>query len=359
LSVGPAIVSNLPKLNPRIVVTGAAGFIGSRLLLGLAGQHPAAELLAVDHPLTAAKRDNLRGLSDIPFLDHRALLAALEADAIRPELIYHIGACSSTTETNWDYLAENNLAYSRRIWTWCASRQSRLIYASSAATYGDGRHGFDDELDLDRLQPLNLYAKSKHDFDLWARDEIRSGRPVPPQQAGFKFFNVFGPGEAHKGRMASMVFHGWNQIREHGSVKLFQSHRADYADGGQLRDFIGVDDVVRVLLATAAQPTVSGLFNLGTGRAHSFRELIEALFAALGRAPRIEYILMPEDLRDKYQYFTEARMGKLAKAGVPFTPTRLGTAVAAYVGWLAGLTNPGVAAQGWRPAAQHDKFYVR
>lgn len=320
---------------PRFVVTGAAGFIGSRLLEALAGRHPAAELLAVDHPVPEDKRLNLGVVPGVPFRDHRDFLRALETGEVSPDLIFHMGACSSTTEMNWDYLADNNLGYSQRLWSWCAEHDRRLIYASSAATYGDGSQGFDDEKDLRRLEPLNLYGKSKHDFDLWVEDQAAAGSAQPAQSAGLKFFNVFGPGEAHKGRMASMVFHGWRQIQQHGAVRLFQSHKEGYADGGQLRDFISVRDVVDTMLALADRPAVSGLFNMGTGKAHSFRELIEALFAALRRDPFIEYIPMPDDLRGKYQYFTEAKMLKLDRAGVPYSPTALGPAVADYAKWLA------------------------
>lgn len=318
----------------RYVITGAAGFIGSRLLEALAARHPAAELLAVDHPVTADKNPNLAVAPGVAFQGHHEFLKNLESGQLSPEIIFHMGACSSTTETNWAYLAENNLGYSQRLWTWCATHGRRLIYASSAATYGDGEKGFDDEQPINRLLPLNLYGKSKHDFDLWIEAELAAGRPKPAQWAGLKFFNVFGPGESHKGRMASMVYHGWHQIHQQGFVRLFKSHKEGYADGGQLRDFISVRDVVDVMLALADRPGSSGLFNLGTGRASSFRELIEALFAALGREPRIEYIPMPEDLRGKYQYFTEATMRKIVAAGVPYTPTPLTAAVADYTRWL-------------------------
>lgn len=315
-------------------ITGAAGFIGSRLLEAWAARLPAASLLAVDHPLPEAKRRNLAVAPGVAFLDHKAFLDALESAELKPDLVLHMGACSSTTEVNWSYLVENNLTYSQRIWKWCAQHGKRLIYASSAATYGDGSQGFDDELSIRRLQPLNLYGKSKHDFDLWVEAQMEAGGPTPAQCVGLKFFNVFGPGEGHKRRMASMVFHGWNQIHHQGYVRLFQSHRADFAHGGQLRDFIYVRDVVRVIEALADRSQVCGLFNLGCGRAESFRTLIEALFFALGREQRIEYVPMPLDLQGKYQYFTQATMTKLASAGVPFTATPLSNAVADYADWL-------------------------
>jgi ADP-L-glycero-D-manno-heptose 6-epimerase len=314
----------------RIVITGAAGFIGGQLLESFARQHPVAELLAVDHPVTEAKRPNLAAVPGVAFLDHTAFVGALEAGTLSPDLILHMGACSSTTEQDWGYLADNNLHYSQRLWRWCARHGRRLIYASSAATYGDGARGFDDESPLAELQPLNLYGRSKHEFDLWVEQQVKQGQPQPVQSVGLKFFNVFGPGEAHKGRMASMVYHGYHQIQREGVVRLFKSHRPDYTDGGQLRDFIYVRDLVRVMTELAERPAVSGLFNLGTGRAHSFRELLEALFAALNLPPRIEYVPMPEDLQGRYQYFTQATMRKLARAGVPYVPTPLAEAVADY-----------------------------
>lgn len=325
----------------RIVITGAAGFIGSRLLADLASRYPAADLLAVDHPVTAAKRANLESAPGVAFLGHQDFIEALEAGRLDPRLILHMGACSSTTEQYWGFLAENNLRYSQRLWSWCAARSSRLIYASSAATYGDGPDGFDDELPISRLSPLNLYGRSKHEFDLWVEAQAAAGRPRPAQSVGLKFFNVFGPGEGHKGRMASMVLHGYHQIRAAGLVQLFQSHRPDYADGGQLRDFIWVDDIVEVVTALVAVPAVCGLFNLGTGKARSFRELAEAVFAAMGLPPRIEYVPMPEDLQGRYQYFTQATMRKLADAGIRYRPTPLEEGVARYVGRLAAAGRAG------------------
>lgn len=319
----------------RIVVTGAAGFIGSRLLADLSSRHPAADLLAVDHPVLEAKQANLGSAPGVMFLGHSDFIEALEAGRLDPRLILHMGACSSTTEQDWGFLAENNLRYSQRLWSWCAARGRRLIYASSAATYGDGSDGFDDELPISRLSPLNLYGRSKHEFDLWVEAQVADGRPRPAQSVGLKFFNVFGSGEAHKGRMASMVFHGFEQIRSTGRVRLFRSHRPDYADGGQLRDFIYVDDIVDVVVALVADPAVSGLFNLGTGKARSFRDLTEAVFAAMGLPPQIEYVPMPEDLQGRYQYFTQATMRKLADAGIRYRPTPLEDAVARYVARLA------------------------
>ena len=331
---GPSRDSSLPPV--RIVVTGAAGFIGGQLLQTLRGLHAASELLAVDHPLKPGMASEAELFGGVRFLTHTQFLEALTAGILRPKLIFHLGACSSTTETDWNYLADNNLGYSQKLWNWSAAHGARLLYASSAATYGDGENGFDDTLEPARLQPLNLYGKSKHDFDVWVEDQVRQGVPQPVQSVGFKFFNVFGPGEGHKGRMASMVWHGYHQILKEGRVRLFESHRPEYPHGGQLRDFIYVKDVVRVMLSFAERREVSGLFNLGTGQARSFRDLITATFAAMGRPAAIEYIPMPEDLRNRYQYFTQATMAKTARAGIDYTPTPLEEAVADYVAHLAG-----------------------
>ena len=340
----PADRPNPPKptgLPPvRIVVTGAAGFIGGQLLRTLRGLYAASELLAVDHPLKPALGSGISVFGPVRFLTHTEFLEALQAGILRPELIFHLGACSSTTESDWNYLADNNLGYSQKLWTWAAAHGARLLYASSAATYGDGENGFDDTLDLRHLKPLNLYGKAKHDFDLWVEAQVASGARPPVQSVGFKFFNVFGPGESHKGRMASMVWHGYHQILAGGTVRLFESHRSGYAHGGQLRDFIYVKDVVRVMLAFAERREVSGLFNLGTGRARSFRDLIEATFAAMDRPASIDYIPMPEDLRGRYQYFTEATMAKTARAGIVYEPTPLEEAVADYVAHLSAPSAP-------------------
>ena len=321
--------------NIKIAITGAAGFIGSRLLSRFAGLGGAEAVLAVDHPVTDQKRSNLAVSPGSPFMDHRTFLDALASGHTSPDVILHMGACSSTTETSWEYLEENNLGYSKSLWEWCAKNRKRILYASSAATYGDGSAGFDDQQDIKRLVPLNLYGRSKHEFDLWVEERSGSGLPAPLQSVGLKFFNVFGPGEAHKGRMASMVYHGFNQIRSTGKVELFKSHRHDFVDGGQLRDFIYVGDVVRVIEEFVNRPDVSGLYNLGTGESRSFKDLIEAVFSALRLPPKIDYVPMPADLQGRYQYFTEATMRKLFRAGIPFDPLPLEKSVAEYVEILA------------------------
>jgi ADP-L-glycero-D-manno-heptose 6-epimerase len=316
-----------------IVVTGAHGFIGSQLLLTLLRRYSADELLSVDHPVSK-RRKNAHLAPEVPFMDHLEFRGRLLEGEIQPEIILHMGACSDTTMSDWDYLHSNNLEYSKTLWRWCAEHGKRLLYASSAATYGDGSNGFDDDRDIKSLRPLNLYARSKHEFDLWAEREREGNGPVPEQAIGFKFFNVFGPGEGHKGRMASMVFHSFHQIQNTGKVKLFKSHHPDYSDGGQLRDFIYTEQVIKVILNCVDNPDVSGLFNIGSGRARTFKDLAEAVFIALGKTPQIEYVPMPLDLREKYQYFTEATMGKAIRCGIAPTDQSLEGSVSSYVSWL-------------------------
>jgi ADP-L-glycero-D-manno-heptose 6-epimerase len=263
-------------------------------------------------------------------MDHDRFLLEFEAGRIEPEQVYHLGACSRTTETDWQYLKSNNLEYSQRIWTACVRQKTRLFYASSAATYGDGSAGFDDQGDLTGLKPLNLYGRSKHEFDLWALQEVAANRK-PAQWVGYKFFNVFGPGEAHKGRMASMVYHGFHQVQAGGEIRLFESYRPGIPHGGQTRDFIYVKDVIRVMLDLTAKPNICGLFNLGTGKARSFNDLARSIFAALQRPPQIEYISMPSDLRNAYQYHTEATMRKMEACGINVKFRSLEDSVADYI----------------------------
>ena len=223
-----------------------------------------------------------------------------------------MGACSSTTERDFDYLYTNNFEYTKKLWNYCAEQNISFIYASSAATYGDGTQGFSDTMDVDRLRPLNGYGYSKQLFDLWIKHQAKV---FPPQYVGLKFFNVYGPNEYCKGSMASMVYHGYKQIKCDGKIRLFKSCNAAYADGEQLRDFVYVKDVCRVILWLLRHPAVSGLFNVGTGRAQSFRELAEATYHALGLESNIEYVNMPEQLREKYQYYTQADMTSLRRVG--------------------------------------------
>jgi ADP-L-glycero-D-manno-heptose 6-epimerase len=312
-----------------IVVTGAAGFIGSALiwLLNQRGEH---DILAVDTHRSDAGEPNLMPLRyDRGYQDHERFRDDLTAGRYAGELrgILHLGACSSTTETDWEYLRANNLLYSQDLCRAARGQGARFIQASSAATYGDGSRGFDDDhARLDDLEPLNLYGRSKHEFDLWARDE-----GLLEQIACVKYFNVYGPNEWHKGDMRSMVCKGYEQIRQTGTVKLFESDEPGVPHGGQRRDFVYVKDAAAMTLWLLDHPGVGGVFNVGTGQATDWNTLIGAIFTALGREPDLTYIPMPEHLRGKYQSFTEARMEKLRTAGcdVPITPVT--AAVQEYV----------------------------
>lgn len=313
-----------------IIVTGGAGFIGSNIVAGLeaAGY---TDIVVCDVLGSDDKWRNLakRELRDI--VHPMELFDYLMQHKGRIETIIHMGAISSTTETDADLVIETNFALSRRIWRWCADYDVRLIYASSAATYGDGSQGFGDESDPDslaKMRPLNAYGWSKHVFDrrnarLIANNDIAG---TPPQWAGLKFFNVYGPNEYHKGNQMSVICTLYPQISNGAAARLFKSYHPDYKDGGQLRDFIYVKDCVDVVMWLLDNREVNGLFNLGTGQARSFEDLAKAGFAAIDRPPKINYIDMPETLKAKYQYYTQAEMDKLRKAGYdkPFTPLEEG-----------------------------------
>ena len=226
--------------------------------------------------------------------------------------MFHLGARTDTTEMDYEVHKKWNLDYSKAIWEFCISENVPLVYASSAATYGNGAHGYSDTHEIvNQLEPLNPYGRSKNEFDIWALEQ----RSMPPFWAGVKFFNVYGPNEYHKGRMASVILHAYNQIKEKGAVKLFRSHNPDYKDGEQIRDFVYVQDVVKMCTWLMEHRPTNGLYNVGSGEARTFKDLVQALFATLGLSPSIEYIDTPEDIRDKYQYFTEADMGKMRAAG--------------------------------------------
>jgi ADP-L-glycero-D-manno-heptose 6-epimerase len=314
-----------------LLVTGGAGFIGSNIVAALneAGRTDVAVCDFLGHD---GKWKNLakRQLADVvPPAELADWLKGRRLDAV-----FHMGAISETTATDGDLVIETNFRLSMRLLDWCTENRVPFIYASSAATYGDGAQGFADDNTLEalkQLRPMNLYGWSKHLFDLVVAERAARGERLPPQWAGLKFFNVFGPNEYHKGTMASVLAKRFDDIKAGRVVQLFRSHRDGIADGDQRRDFIYVDDVVRVMMWLFATPSVSGLFNVGTSHARSFRDLILAAYSALGTPPQIEYIDMPEQIRDSYQYFTESEGDRLRAAGYNGGFTPLEESVASYV----------------------------
>lgn len=314
-----------------LLVTGGAGFIGSNLVAAL-NEAGRADVAVSDFLGHDGKWKNLakRQLADfVPPAELAEWLKGRKLDAV-----FHMGAISATTATDGDMVMENNFRLSLRLLDWCTETGTPLIYASSAATYGDGEHGFDDDFSLaalKQLRPMNLYGWSKHLFDLVVAERAAKGDKLPPQWAGLKFFNVFGPNEYHKDTMASVLARRFDDIKSGRVVQLFKSHRDGIADGDQRRDFIYVDDVVRVMMWLFASPSVSGIFNVGTSHARSFRDLILSAYAALGTPPQIEYIDMPEQIRGSYQYFTQSEGDRLRAAGYNGGFTPLEEAVASYV----------------------------
>ena len=294
------------------VITGAAGFIGSCLLTDVRRQYPGESVVLVDDFGRADKQSNYTGVPDTQLVDRLDFESWLKANVGQVTQIYHLGARTDTTlhdKTLFDLL---NLEYSKMVWRYCAEYQVPLLYASSAATYGNGEHGFDDShVVVPDLIPLNPYGDSKQDFDQWALAQDTT----PPHWYGVKFFNVYGPNEYHKGRMASVIFHTFHQIKKTGGMKLFKSHRDDYKDGEQSRDFIYIKDVTQMCLYLLEQSVESGLYNIGTGQARSFYDLAESTFRAMGLDPQISFIDTPLDIRGNYQYFTEANMSKLRSVG--------------------------------------------
>lgn len=317
-----------------IIVTGGAGFIGSNLVAGLEDRG-FRDIVVCDVLGSDDKWRNLakREIRDV--VHPSRLFDYLNNHAHEIEIIYHMGAISSTTETDADLIVDTNFVLSRRLWKWCANHGKRLVYASSAATYGDGTQEFSDDdsvTGLSRLKPLNAYGWSKHLFDRRIARAVTDGlEPAPPQWAGLKFFNVYGPNENHKGEQMSVVCKLYPQIMAGAAARLFKSHHPDFKDGGQLRDFVWVGDCVDVMLWLYDNPGVNGIFNVGSSKARSFKDLAEAAFKAAGRAPKITYVDMPENLRGKYQYFTQADMAKLRAAGYTKPMTELEDGVTQYV----------------------------
>lgn len=316
-----------------LLVTGAAGFIGSRFVESC--NRAGKSVVSVDEPKYFSGRPEHAAIDFQTRVDRKDLFAWLEQEKPRPEAVVHLGACTDTTELDVRLLNELNLDYSKRLWRWCTEQRVPFVYASSAATYGAGEAGYDDdEAGIPSLRPLNPYGESKQAFDVWALGQARDGQ-APPAWAGFKFFNVYGFGERHKEKMASVILHAFDQIRAGGRLKLFKSYRPGIADGFQARDFIFVDDVVKVLWFAVRKPIPRGVFNLGTGRARTYLDLGTAVFRALGAPVQIDYVDMPPGLRERYQYFTEAKMERLRGAGFRDPFTSLEDGVAAYVAALA------------------------
>ncbi len=295
-----------------IIVTGGAGFIGSAFIWRL-NQEGIDDIIIVDRLGSDDKWKNLvnRRFSDYIHKDEFLHMVLADKVPFETSAIVHMGACSSTTERDADYLWENNYLYSRKLAEWAIKHRIRFVYASSAATYGDGALGFDDDHGkIGKLKPINMYGYSKQLFDLWVlKNKLEN------KIAGIKFFNVFGPNEYHKEDMTSVIFKAFHQIKETGKVQLFKSYKKEYPDGGQMRDFVYVKNCIDVMWWLFNNKNINGIFNLGTGKARTWNDLIAAVFSAMGRKPNIQYIEMPESLRDQYQYFTEAQMQKLKAAG--------------------------------------------
>jgi ADP-L-glycero-D-manno-heptose 6-epimerase len=314
-----------------LLITGGAGFIGSNVVASL-NEAGRADIAVNDILGNDGKWRNLAARQIADFVPPADLLRWL--DGRKLDAIVHLGAISSTTATDGDALMESNFRLSLRLLDWCAASRTPFVYASSAATYGDGQNGFSDDWSiaaLKRLKPMNLYGWSKHAFDLAVVERAARKEKMPPQWAGLKFFNVFGANEYHKGDMMSLVAKRFDDAKAGKTIRLFKSHRTGIADGEQLRDFIYVDDAVAVVRWLLDTPSISGIFNVGTGKARSFRDLIMALFAALRREPAVEYIDMPEQIRNSYQYFTQAETENLRRAGYNADFTALEEAVRRYV----------------------------
>jgi ADP-L-glycero-D-manno-heptose 6-epimerase len=306
--------------NSVIIVTGAAGFIGS-CMVGYLNRKGYQNIIIVDDFTDDKKKSNYIDKKIVARVQRDGLFDWLEHNPFKTDFVFHLGARTDTTEFDYAIHEKLNTEYSKKIWAYCAQHDIPLVYASSAATYGSGELGYNDDHDLiGKLKPLNPYGVSKNEFDKWVLRQAQDAQP--PFWAGLKFFNVYGPNEYHKGRMASVVFHAFNQVNETGEVKLFRSHKPEYKDGEQLRDFIYADDVIKIMFWMMKEmsdgnwtESKNGIYNVGTGTARSFKDLATAIFTSQNLKPVIKYIDTPEDIRDKYQYFTEANISKLRKAG--------------------------------------------
>lgn len=315
-----------------IVVTGAAGFIGSRLIHKL-NSEGYNYLVAVDKFDNPEKNKHLEGANILLHVDRDDFIDWLDTHEQEIEFIFHLGARTDTTEFDYELLWKLNTNYSKQLWEKCVQYQIPLVYASSAATYGAGELGYkDDESLIPQLQPLNPYGESKNEFDKWVLQQEEQ----PFFWAGLKFFNVYGFGEHHKGRMASVIWHAYHQIKKSGKMRLFRSHHPDFKDGEQMRDFVFVEDVAEVCFWLMHHRQSSGIYNLGSGKARTFKALVTGVFSSLGLTPQIEFIDTPADIRDKYQYFTEADMSKLKAIGYPHSFTELEEGVERYVQQLEG-----------------------
>jgi len=311
-----------------IIITGGAGFIGSAMVWEL-NRQGYRDIVVVDNLASTNKWRNLVGLAYHRYIQKDKFLDLLNTRYMegRIEAVIHMGACSATTESDCDYLIHNNLEYSKAMCRFAQERNARFIYASSAATYGDGSRGFDDSSEaMEGLHPLNMYGYSKHLFDLWLK-----GDGLLDKMAGLKFFNVFGPNEYHKDDMRSVICKAFTQIRQTGKLKLFKSYRKEYADGEQCRDFVYIKDCVKVIDWLIKNPEVGGIFNVGTGQARTWNDLANGVFTAMGREPQIEYVDMPDNLRGKYQYYTCADLTKLADRGCDVNFRSLEDGVTDYV----------------------------
>ena len=299
-----------------IILTGGGGMIGSMIAWYLNTQMNFDDFVIVDDLINEQQENNFNKRKFIEYVAKDDLKKYLK-DKKNVSAVIHMGAISATTESNFNRLLQSNIRFSQALWHWCAENKVPFIYASSAATYGNGSVGYgDNESELDKLSPLNAYGYSKHFFDRWVQLELSKNQPTPPQWCGLKFFNVYGPNEYHKGRMASVVFHSFNQFKETNQIKLFKSEHPSYTDGMQVRDFIYVKDAVKIIIFFLNNNNFSGLYNAGTGNAETFKALAEAvLINTKGQPDDIKYIEMPNDLKGKYQYYTQATMNKINSIG--------------------------------------------